>query len=209
MDTYADTYDTPATRRYPVATRNPLVKLEAQLNTIVNRSEGFATQAGIHRGILQEARETHTATAIRTRRFRPTCQRVRVPVTTVSGQEARAADSVISTLILPLSTFGPRATCCGITRPPAALIRAEWGHPVAPASIVRIGCIPLSTQDSLLTTNQTAHILSLSRSTICRLLKTGELPSITIGRARRISRLDVDRYIERQRKLHREQAVGF
>ena len=209
MDTYADTHDTSATRRYPVATRNPLVKLEAQLNTIVNRSEGFATRAGIHRGVLQEARETHTATAIRTRRFRPTCQRVRVPVTTVSGQEARAADSVISTLTLPLSTIGPRDSCRGITHTSAAETRTAWGDPVAPASIVRIGCIPLSTQDSLLTTNQTAHILSLSRSTICRLLKTGELPSITIGRTRRISRLDIDRYIEQQRKLHREKAVGF
>jgi excisionase family DNA binding protein len=116
---------------------------------------------------------------------------------------------VISTLTLPLSTIGPRDSCRGITHTSAAETRTAWGDPVAPASIVRIGCIPLSTQDSLLTTNQTAHILSLSRSTICRLLKTGELPSITIGRTRRISRLDIDRYIEQQRKLHREKAVGF
>jgi len=51
----------------------------------------------------------------------------------------------------------------------------------------------------LLTTAQAAERLGLSRATIQRLLASGELASVHVGRAHRIPVTDLERFVERLR----------
>lgn len=44
-----------------------------------------------------------------------------------------------------------------------------------------------------------ARRLSVSLSTVNRLIKSGELPSVVIGRARRVAESDLVNFIERRR----------
>ncbi len=41
-----------------------------------------------------------------------------------------------------------------------------------------------------------AHLLSIGRSTVYELLDRGEIPSVVIGRSRRIRRSDLDAYVD-------------
>ena len=50
----------------------------------------------------------------------------------------------------------------------------------------------------LLTVEEAAKALSCGRSTIFKLMNAGELPSITVGRLRRIRPEAVDEFIRRQ-----------
>ncbi|MGE5764441.1 MAG: helix-turn-helix domain-containing protein [Mycobacterium leprae] len=47
--------------------------------------------------------------------------------------------------------------------------------------------------------DEVAEIVGISRSKIYMLLASGELRSVAIGRSRRITREDLERYIERLR----------
>ena len=49
--------------------------------------------------------------------------------------------------------------------------------------------------DLLLTCTQAAAVLSLSRATVQRLVASGELPSVTVGRARQIPVSDLQAYV--------------
>ncbi|TDD08112.1 DNA-binding protein [Saccharopolyspora terrae] len=49
----------------------------------------------------------------------------------------------------------------------------------------------------LLTIEQAAHQLSLSRATMFRLIKTGDIASVRIGRARRIAAEAIEDYVHR------------
>lgn len=50
----------------------------------------------------------------------------------------------------------------------------------------------------LMTVNEVAEATSFSRAHIYRLLASGELASVTIGRARRVRVRDLEEFIERQ-----------
>ena len=56
----------------------------------------------------------------------------------------------------------------------------------------------------LLTVDQVAERLHMSRPVIYDLLRSGELESITIGKSRRIPASVVDAYIEGKRQAQRE-----
>ncbi len=55
--------------------------------------------------------------------------------------------------------------------------------------------VPPPPPDLLLTCTQAAAVLSLSRATVQRLVASGELPSVTVGRARRIPVSDLQAYV--------------
>jgi len=52
----------------------------------------------------------------------------------------------------------------------------------------------------LLTIEQVAERLNLSRSQLYIIMRRGELPSVRIGRSRRIAFCDLERYIEKLRE---------
>ena len=64
-------------------------------------------------------------------------------------------------------------------------------------------------QELLLTVEQAAERLAISRSCLYQLLRRGTVPSVTIGRARRVAITDLERYVERLRRAadEEEQAV--
>lgn len=53
--------------------------------------------------------------------------------------------------------------------------------------------------DELLTIEQVADILKVGRTTVYELLSSGDLPSVTIRRCRRVLRSDLSAYIARLR----------
>jgi len=53
-------------------------------------------------------------------------------------------------------------------------------------------------QPLLLTVEEAQRLLSLSRSKIYEMLRAGEIPSIKVGRVRRIPRTALEQYVERQ-----------
>jgi excisionase family DNA binding protein len=52
---------------------------------------------------------------------------------------------------------------------------------------------------TLLTISEAAHELALSRSTVYELVASGQLETVTIGRARRVPREALDTFIARLR----------
>lgn len=55
---------------------------------------------------------------------------------------------------------------------------------------------------SVLTVNEVANYLRVSRTTVCRWCSDGRLPAFRIGRAWRVQRLDLELHIQRT-------AVGY
>jgi excisionase family DNA binding protein len=53
--------------------------------------------------------------------------------------------------------------------------------------------------DELLTVEQVADTLKIGRTTVYELLTSGDLPSVTIRRCRRVLRSDLNAYIARLR----------
>ena len=62
--------------------------------------------------------------------------------------------------------------------------------------------------ERLLSIEDVADILGLEYKTINRLIKTGDLPAARIGRVYRISRADLEAYIERQKQRMHEEVTG-
>ena len=60
----------------------------------------------------------------------------------------------------------------------------------------------------LYTPEQTAHVTNLSRSAVFRLIATGELESVKVGRARRITRDGIERFVDRLREPDGRPAPG-
>lgn len=56
-----------------------------------------------------------------------------------------------------------------------------------------------ATHPAFLTTEEVLSCLKVNPRTIYRLIKTGELPAIRIGRQWRFRRADLDEWIDRQR----------
>jgi excisionase family DNA binding protein len=56
-----------------------------------------------------------------------------------------------------------------------------------------------ATNSAFLTTEEVLACLRVTPRTIYRLIKTGELPAIRIGRQWRFRRADLDEWIDRQR----------
>ncbi len=61
----------------------------------------------------------------------------------------------------------------------------------------------------LLTVKETALSLGVSTRTVTRLITSGDLESVTIGRCRRIRTTAITRFIDEKQKQHRQQVVGF
>ncbi len=53
----------------------------------------------------------------------------------------------------------------------------------------------------VLTVDEVAKLLKLSKITIYRLIKTGEIPAYKIGASWRVNREDLENYIESKKKL--------
>ena len=56
----------------------------------------------------------------------------------------------------------------------------------------------------LLTPEQAFELIAIGRSHGFKLIASGELPSIKIGRLRRISRAELEKWVEKQTARHRE-----
>jgi len=68
--------------------------------------------------------------------------------------------------------------------------------------------IPLNDEmPLLLRAEEAAKLLSLGRSTVFQLLATGELPAVRVGRAVRVRRSDLERWIERRANADRVPAA--
>lgn len=62
----------------------------------------------------------------------------------------------------------------------------------------------------LYTIDETAEILGLSRATIYRLVKSGHLVAVKVGRLRRVTRQALERFtMDLERKARRELVKGF
>jgi excisionase family DNA binding protein len=60
--------------------------------------------------------------------------------------------------------------------------------------------------DDLLTVGEVAHIMRVSNMTVYRLIKSGQLAAIRVGKNYRIRRRDVDRYLSERAVRIQEQA---
>lgn len=63
--------------------------------------------------------------------------------------------------------------------------------------------------ETLLTVNDVAQLLSVSPRTVNRLITSGAIESVSIGRCRRIRQRAVDRFIDTLQREQRQQEVGF
>lgn len=52
--------------------------------------------------------------------------------------------------------------------------------------------------NDLLTVAEVADMLRVSTMTVYRLIRTGELPAVRVGRSYRVKRADLDEYLEAQ-----------
>lgn len=59
---------------------------------------------------------------------------------------------------------------------------------------------PETALPNLLTVAETCAYLRLSKATVYRLFKTGEVPSIKVGDSRRVAEPDLESYVQRLRK---------
>ena len=60
----------------------------------------------------------------------------------------------------------------------------------------------------LLRAEEAAKLLALGRSTVFQLLATGELPAVRVGRAVRVRRVDLERWIEERARAAAEPTGG-
>jgi excisionase family DNA binding protein len=74
----------------------------------------------------------------------------------------------------------------GATSPYLADATGRHGHPDEPRTAQRIA----------VSVDEAVTLTGLSRSTVFRLVQTGELPSLKVGRRRLIRVVDLDGYIE-------------
>jgi excisionase family DNA binding protein len=58
---------------------------------------------------------------------------------------------------------------------------------------------PMREMEAFLTTEEVLAYLKITPRTIYRLIRSGELPAVRIGRQWRFRRADLDRWLERQR----------
>jgi excisionase family DNA binding protein len=65
-------------------------------------------------------------------------------------------------------------------------------HPASPGSKPGTAWAP---GDGLLTAVEVARLLRISRSAVYKLMQRGDLPSLLVGRLRRIRARDVERYL--------------
>jgi excisionase family DNA binding protein len=60
----------------------------------------------------------------------------------------------------------------------------------------------------ILTADEVAAYLRVSRTTVCRWCSDGKLPAFRIGRGWRITRDDFEQHIKRSRDEHQQQEIG-
>ena len=56
----------------------------------------------------------------------------------------------------------------------------------------------------MLTVDEVAEYLRVSRATICRWCGTGKLPAFKVGKSWRVQQKDLDHYIDQQREMGAE-----
>jgi excisionase family DNA binding protein len=62
--------------------------------------------------------------------------------------------------------------------------------------------------EKLLNIEEIAEILGLEYKTIYRLIRNGELPAAKVGRVYRVSKADLESFLERQKQVVHEEATG-
>ncbi len=133
-----------------------------------------------------------------------------------------SANSTTERPILPPTTETPRAAIADlqalVSHDPQHLILSN-GHEQAslPEQIIdalrqtlvalaRNQAVTILTTDTLLTTQQAAEVLGVSRPTLIKILETGDIPYLTPGRHRRIQLTDVLAY-QRRRSVQAGRAL--
>jgi len=66
----------------------------------------------------------------------------------------------------------------------------------APADELGMDRVPRKHEPLLFTPDEVAELLSVCRYTVYRLIEQGDLPSVCIGRLRRVRKVDLERWIE-------------
>ncbi len=87
--------------------------------------------------------------------------------------------------------FGPASATTPTTRARTGAIQA-WARARTIAPIVRREPF---TEARLLTVNEVADLLRVSRMTVYRLIKTGDMPALRVGRSYRLREEDVHTYL--------------
>jgi excisionase family DNA binding protein len=108
-----------------------------------------------------------------------------------------------------ISLFGS-----GVTVSHNGLGCSSWHHPQRPIKkvlLLKIHLLNLGVilTHPLFTVNTLCEHLSISRSTLYRLIKRGEIEPLRIGSLTRFAENEVNRYITRQQKQARSSEVGF
>lgn len=76
---------------------------------------------------------------------------------------------------------------------------------MAPRKSSGLGSVTVGGRDRLLTVAEVAGIMRVSNMTVYRLIKSGELPALRVGKNYRLRESDVDRYLSK-RSVHVEGA---
>ena len=89
------------------------------------------------------------------------------------------------------------------TRPPRSASRANPDRGVVAGSDPQPLGNAMAGEPLLLTPEEAADVLRIGRTTIYALMKAGELHAVHIGRSCRLSRAELERYVNRLQAPHR------
>ena len=109
-----------------------------------------------------------------------------------------AGDRLLPHLVRALSEHSRWLHRQGIAGPPELLALIEGLAALSGHARTEVGAPPAPADDQpvrLIGEAEVARCLGLSPRTVRRLLASGDLPSVTVGRARRVHVDDLDRYI--------------
>lgn len=154
--------------------------------------------------VVASAGQTRSAPHVRAGR----CRHLRV-VSPSGGDYARQVNVMTSTTTPTTGATTGAARLTAVTPTPTGVIRAVEERLDALERDVRAAREALAIAEAellaaqhtvrtpeALTTDQVAHQLVLSRSTVAAMIARGELASVKIGGARRVLRRDLDEYLD-------------
>jgi excisionase family DNA binding protein len=84
------------------------------------------------------------------------------------------------------------------SKPSGGTLASEWEMHVlgAPADGEGMGRASRELQPLVFTPDEVAELLCVSRYTVYRLIEQGEIPTVRIGRLRRVRKVDLERWME-------------
>ena len=96
-----------------------------------------------------------------------------------------------------LQAVAARASARDARSRPSDLRRSNWGYPRTRATPYNPPIVRREpfTEARLLTVNEVAELLRVSRMTVYRLIKTGEMPALRVGRNYRLREEDVHSFL--------------